>query len=738
MSVESRRQGGAPRSATEFPDGRFTAVTRDRAWLGTLGVVGLFAAGFLAHLWLARKIVSPWIVSDEYTYARAARDAAANGFSGLFSDIPTTFPGIYPRLISPAWLLFDSAGTPYAAAKVINGLLMTVAVVLVYVLGRRFLERRFALTAAALTLLLPPLLYSSVLMTENAFFPAFTLSILAITAALERPTPLRQLLVFVPIALTWLVRTQAVVLLGILPLAVALKILFDARALPGGLREAVRRARVYLPWAIVYFVGAVGYLVYAEVRGRPLNSVLGGYYGVTEADYTVRRAAEWITYHFGELMLLVAVLPASAMIVVVGQALSRRSDTTAAERAFLAAAVAACLVVPAQVGLYASHFISRIEERNMFHVAPLVLLAFALWLQRGMPRPVRLATVAAVVPIALLLTLPLETLLNVGVLSDTFSFIPFLTVVNNPSGGVAAAQLLLALGALSAGILFAILPRDPGRILMPVFVGSALLILSIWAFRGIERYALDFRAAAGAGDDVSWIDRQLGEDADVGALYTGGAQPEVGRNALLHTWFWNRSLNTVFKTIPVDLLSLPQHNANVLPDGVIAPNPPRTSPEYVISDLSTPLVGEEIARNGTQVLYRVAEPLRIAGHTEGVYADGWMGSSASHTQTWTPTGRPGRVRVSLSRLAWGGPAEPGKVQIAVQPVGAASGAKPFATATGSVGRLQEVTYVLRTPRPPYTVTVGIDPTFSPSDLGFGDQRELGAQVEFRPLPAKAG
>ena len=93
---------------------------------------------------------------------------------------------------------------------------------------------------------------------------------------------------------------------------------------------------------------------------------------------------------------------------------------------------------------------------------------------------------------------------------------------------------------------------------------------------------------------------------------------------------------------------------------------------------------------------------------------GW-GRLHLHTQFATPTGRPGRVRVSLSRIAWGGPAEPGKVQIAIQPVGAPSGAKPFATATGSVGRLQESRIVLRTPRPPYTVTVGIDPTFSPAD-----------------------
>ena len=454
-------QGRAPRSATEFSDGRIVAVTRDRAWLGTLGVVGLFAAAFLVHLWLARKIVSPWIVSDEYTYARAARDAAANGFSWAVLGHPDDISGHLPAPdLAGAGCSSTRLALAYAAAKVINGLLMTVAVVLVYVLGRRFLERRFALTAAALTLLLPPLLYSSVLMTENAFFPAFTLSILAITVALERPTLLRQLLVFVPIALTWLVRTQAVVLLGILPLAVALKILFDARALPGGLREAVRRARVYLPWAIVYAVGAVGYLVYAEVHGRPLNSVLGGYYGVTEADYTLRRAAEWITYHFGELMLLVAVVPASAMIVArrpglepsvghdrrgAGLSRSRRRSVPGRPRAGRA------LRLPFH--LLASRSATCSTSRRS------CCSRFALWLQRGMPRPMRLATVAAVVPIALLLTLPLETLLNVGVLSDTFSFIPFLTVVNNPSGGIAAAQLLLALGALSAGIVFATLPR---------------------------------------------------------------------------------------------------------------------------------------------------------------------------------------------------------------------------------------------------------------------------------------
>jgi hypothetical protein len=39
-------------------------------------------------------------------------------------------------------------------------------------------------------------------------------------------------------------------------------------------------------------------------------------------------------------------------------------------------------------------------------------------------------------------------------------------------------------------------------------------------------------------------------------------------------------------------------------------------------------------------------------------------------------------------------------------------------------------FVLRTPPPPFRVEVTVSPTFSPSDFGFVDQRDLGAQVAF--------
>jgi hypothetical protein len=38
--------------------------------------------------------------------------------------------------------------------------------------------------------------------------------------------------------------------------------------------------------------------------------------------------------------------------------------------------------------------------------------------------------------------------------------------------------------------------------------------------------------------------------------------------------------------------------------------------------------------------------------------------------------------------------------------------------------------VIPTPKPPFRVEVRISPTFSPSDYGQSDRRELGAQVAF--------
>ena len=87
-----------------------------------------------------------------------------------------------------------------------------------------------ALLAAALTLLLPAFFYSEILMTEGAFLPAFRPSDVRDRYTLERPTLLAQLAAFAAIALAVSIRVQGIVLLLVVPTAVLLKVVFDARA----------------------------------------------------------------------------------------------------------------------------------------------------------------------------------------------------------------------------------------------------------------------------------------------------------------------------------------------------------------------------------------------------------------------------------------------------------------------------------------------------------------------------
>ena len=115
---------------------------------------------------------------------------------------------MYPALVSPAWLA-TSVGTAYAVAKVLNVLLMTLAAIPFFLWARRLVRPVLALLATLLVLLLPAVLYANMIMTESAFLPAFLLWILLAARALERPTPLRQVLAIVSIGLPVAIRARA-------------------------------------------------------------------------------------------------------------------------------------------------------------------------------------------------------------------------------------------------------------------------------------------------------------------------------------------------------------------------------------------------------------------------------------------------------------------------------------------------------------------------------------------------
>ena len=89
-------------------------------------------------------------------------------------------------LIAPGLAALRAVPDAYAAAKAINAVLMSLAAVPAYFLARRLLAPPLALVVAALTVLVPSMLYTGTLMTENAFYPLFLVVALALVATLER------------------------------------------------------------------------------------------------------------------------------------------------------------------------------------------------------------------------------------------------------------------------------------------------------------------------------------------------------------------------------------------------------------------------------------------------------------------------------------------------------------------------------------------------------------------------
>jgi hypothetical protein len=709
---------------------RFGAVSITTWRAASLVTAALVLVAVAARLWLTTRIPTPWILVDELLYSEYAKSFAAGGHFLVRGEVGPALGRVYPAVISPAWHA-EHMSTVYDVAKGINVVVMTLAVVPVFLWARRLVSPLYATVAAALTLALPAFVYTDSLMTENVFFPVFVLALYALALALERPTVLPQLLVLGALLLAVAVRVQALVLVPIFVTALALKVLLDLRS--AGTRPSLRTtAAAVRPYAlslVLILAAACAYALWKVSQGVSITSGLGGYAGTASDVYSARAAFRWVVYHFAELTLLVGVIPVSALIVLFGLSCAKRNDFRPAERAFLATALAGIVWLVIEVGIYASRFSLRIEERNMFAVAPVLFLALVLWLHRGLPRPAALTTVAAVVPVALLLTLPLESLLNISILSDTFGLIPFWRLTSRLSGGVNDVRIVLAAGALAAGIAFAVIPR---RIAAPLAVGAvaAFLIGSSYSvFGSIRTFAQGLDGFTGASNR-SWIDDAVPANERVAFFFGGVADPSAESKILWETEFWNRRLSSVYY--------LGQAEGSVLPYLPASPDP-RTgriavggsgTPRYVVAPSSLGLVGRRLAATSSLALYKVRPPLRLDETVDGIYPDRWMGADAGLTR-YVPAGR--TVRVTVSRTGWHGPDVPGTVRVDVRRLtNGTTPAKPAAVRTWTVHSGDQRTFTLPAPAPPYRVEVHIDPTFSPVQFGLPDARQLGAQVAFGP------
>ena len=585
-------------------------------WVAAIVVVSIAVRAALAG-----RMVAPWIMVDEIVYSELAKNVAAHG-QFLVRGVPSHGYGfVYPVLIAPAWRLFGSIPAAYTAAKTINAVLMSLTAVPAYLLARRLLQARLALLAAVLSVLIPSMLYTGMLMTENAFYPLFVLTAYLLVRMLERPTALVQVVLLAMCGLSFECRAQAVALfpaIACAPLALAL---VERQAL----RTAIRR------FAVLYGIlvgGAVLAVVGTAARGRSPLTLLGAYRAAASSHYTVSGIAHFFLYHVAELDLYLGILPFAALATLW---LAPRQSSPAG-RAFAVASLSVSVWLLAEVSAFASaSYVDRIEERNMFYLAPFALIAVLALAEDGLVtrarRPLLLAAGAAAL---LPFFIPYTHFITTSAVSDTFALLPWWWaqdhLIHLPTVRWAALGVSLAAAAL-----FVLLPRRFALVLPALvavyFVATTFVVEN--DRHGIHMTSVASGFAGTHFPDHDWIDRSVGRNASVAVLWTEMPDPyPVWENE-----FFNRSIRTVYDVDgapPPD--PLPETNVTRRSDGVLATADGRAvTAQYVLASGTTELAGTVIARDAVGVdLYRVNGPIVILSHVRGLYPDTWSGRTVTY------------------------------------------------------------------------------------------------------------
>jgi 4-amino-4-deoxy-L-arabinose transferase-like glycosyltransferase len=224
--------------------------------------VALVAAAGLAVrvayvLWVGRRIPT---MGDAETYHLLADNLSAgrgyirpHDFALTGVRVPTAeFPPVFPGLLAAADLAgFDSV----TGQKLVMTLVGTVTIVLVGLLGRRVAGPVAGLVAAGVAAVHPPFFQpDGALMGETVYGAVVVLAMVLAYAALDRPSPARWLALGAAVGVAALTRVEALGLLVVLVVPLAVVVGRRERALRRGVVlggvALVACVAVLLPWTV--------------------------------------------------------------------------------------------------------------------------------------------------------------------------------------------------------------------------------------------------------------------------------------------------------------------------------------------------------------------------------------------------------------------------------------------------------------------------------------------------------
>ncbi len=717
------------------------AAVLPRPWadrlLAAVPVLSLYLWLCVLYGWEAAGHVTPWLNSDELETAQISRAIAETGDPARRGE-PYSVNAIYPYVLAPVWWI-DDVGRAYGVAKLLNVLLMTSVVFPTYALARMVVSRPWAFFAAAGAGTVPALYYSSMLMEEPLAYPWSALCALLIAKAFALRSRWWIAGAVLASLLAPLVREQ----LAVVPAAFLLATL-------GLVATSPRAKRAYARWSWWDRVGAVTLAVGGVIVVNAAVSKVSYAWWVATAHYKDRMLENGL-WAVGALAIGIGVLPMIAGLAALvrprGEAWTRELRAVVATAAALALGYGWYTAVKA--AYISTTFSTLVVERNLIYVAPLLFVGTALFFERPVVRWWAVAGAGALTLAAILLAHPYQ--MQFRVYSDAPGF-SMLQAANRAYEWTPERARNVLLGFVILSLLVLVLPRILPWGVRPVLALAAALVVA-WGVAGqMSAASASNTFSEVLADDIDrpfdWIDRETG---GAPTLYLG--QRLTDYNGIWQMEFWNRSLGYVWSTDG----SAPGPGPTLTPDLIDAhtgaiQRPPSTV-EYVVVDPGIDIVGEPIAQHahnaaGTQTfwrLFRIVPPLRLQNSTRGVTQDGWASDRTTYSQFTTPGNEPGFVVVRVHRKGWGGRDVPRRGSLVTIRVGAPVRGPDKHPALGRVtdrcsfriNRLEDRTFLLRTPPPPFHVDVRIDPTFVPQEIDSRspDTRELGAQVGYSFSPA---
>jgi len=590
-----------------------------------LWLAAIVAASFLVRTALGWLRATPVFFPDEYIYSELGRSLIESGrplIRGGSADFPAL---LQPLVTAPAWLVNDVA-VAYRLVQAIGALAMSLAAVPVFLLARRLgLDSRVALAVAALSALVPDLIYTSYISSEVLAYPLALGVVYVAVRALAQPTRKAQL-AFVGLAvLAGLARAQ----LAVLPLVFAIAVpVLGARE--GRLLRSLREQ--LLPLAVF------AALLIAAVGSGPTRSV-----GIYRWLLGFHASATGIA-HWAALDAMMLVYAAGWVIVpgaLVGIWLAVRSPRSREELAFGVVAILLSAILLVEGGFLQASLPApgrEIQERYVFYVVPLLGLSFALYASRGWPFRIAHLLVAAGL-LLMSVRIPLSSYTTPRTIDGSPTLYAVVWLGRKLGAmGDAASAVAMAVGLMTCVVVLA--SRRP-RVGTPVALALALLatgVASAGAVAMVVGSTHDERKLL-LPRDASWVDH-----ARVGRTVllqsTGGA-----RMPSLQELFWNRSIDRVMLlpgALPID--GYRSQRVRVAGNGTLLVQGKPLSSALLVDEY-----GSTIRLRNTRMvkaapsatLWAPGTRPQLSLYAAGRYFDGWLAGSGV-IRLW-PTTEGGRI-----------------------------------------------------------------------------------------------